>query len=213
MLDITYPRSENARIDEFLFWSSENFRLPLSTGRTYTFWSEQRSETRTMNPEEILGFYRAQHSVYGECPLCGEPFRLSEVKIWSGTPPNDWLVRLRKREEELEEERQAIDEKVRKRIDTSVRVRFGQVVQNILPEFSAYRPDEMKWLGDPVDWVVFDGKQTGTIKEVVFMEGKSTDKAPLKPIQREVQRAVTEKRVTFRTISLSHDISELVRLK
>jgi predicted Holliday junction resolvase-like endonuclease len=106
-----------------------------------------------------------------------------------------------------------MDEKVRKRIDTSVRVRFGQVVQNILPEFSAYRSDEMKWLGDPVDWVVFDGKQTGTIKEVVFMEGKSSDKAPLKPIQRELQRAVTEKRVTFRTISLSHDISELVRLK
>ncbi len=168
---------------------------------------------RKMNPEEILGFYRAQHSVYGECPLCGEPFRLSEVRIWSGTPPKDWLARLRKREEELEEERQAIDEKVRKRIDTFVKVRFGQVVQNILPEFSAYRPDEMRWLGDPVDWVVFDGKQTGTIKEVVFMEGKSTDKAPLKPIQRELQRAVAERRVTFRTISLSRDISELVRLK
>jgi predicted Holliday junction resolvase-like endonuclease len=166
-----------------------------------------------MNPEEILGFYRMQHSVYGECPMCHEPFRLSEVRIWCGTPPKDWLLTLRKREEELEEERIAMDEKVRKRIDTSVKVRFGQVVQNILPEFSAYRPDEMRWLGDPVDWVVFDGKQSGSIKEVVFMEGKSTDKTPLKPIQRELQKAVTEKRVTFRTISLLGNISEMVRLK
>ncbi len=166
-----------------------------------------------MNPTELLVFYRAQHSIYGECPSCEYPFRLSELKIWYGTPPKDWLLRLRKREEELEEERAAMDEKVRRRIDTSIKVRFGQVVQNILPEFSAYRPDEMRWLGDPVDWVVFDGKQTGNIKEIVFMEGKSTDKSPLKPIQRELQRAVNEKRVAFRTISLSADISEMVRLK
>jgi len=166
-----------------------------------------------MKMTELLGFYKAQHSIYGECPLCREPFRISEIKIWSGEPPKDWLQRLRKREQELEEERMAMDEKVRNRIDTSVKVRFGQVVQNILPEFSAYRPDEMRWLGDPVDWIVFDGKQSGSIKEVVFMEGKSTDKTPLKPIQRDLQRAVTEKRVAFRTISLSGSISELVRIK
>ena len=145
--------------------------------------------------------------------MCGEPFRLSEIKMWYGTPPKDWLLNLRKREEELAEEREAMDERVKKRIDTSVKVRFGQVVQNILPEFSAYRPDEMRWLGDPVDWVVFDGKQTGAIKEIVFIEGKSTERTPLKPIQRELQRAVTEKRVAFRTISLSGDISELVKIR
>ena len=166
-----------------------------------------------MLPTELVGFYKAQHSIYGECPMCGEPFRLSEIKIWSGTPPKDWLLKLRARENELEEERSALDERVKKRIDTSVKVRFGQVVQNILPEFSAYRPDEMRWLGDPVDWVVFDGKQTGAIKEIVFMEGKSTELTPLRPIQREVQRAVLEKRVAFRTISLSGYISELVRIK
>jgi len=129
-----------------------------------------------------------------------------------GTPPKDWLLKLRKREQELEEEREAMDELVKKRIDTSVKVRFGQVVQNILPEFSAYRPDEMRWLGDPVDWVVFDGKQTGTIREIVFMEGKSTERTPLNPIQRELQRAVIEKRVAFRTIRLSGDISNLVKI-
>ena len=145
--------------------------------------------------------------------MCGEPFRLSEIKIWHGTPPRDWLVKLRQREEELQEEHDAIDERVQKRIDTSVKVRFGQVVQNVLPEFSAYRPDEMRWLGDPVDWVVFDGKQTGTIKEIVFMEGKSTEKTPLKPIQRDLQRAVNEKRVAFRTISLSSELAELVKIR
>src|SRR5947209_8161015 len=129
-----------------------------------------------------------------------------------GTPPKDWLLKLRKREQELEEEREAMDELVKKRIDTSVKVRFGQVVQNILPEFSAYRPDEMRWLRDPVDWVVFDGKQTGTIREIVFMEGKSTERTPLNPIQRELQRAVIEKRVAFRTIRLSGDISNLVKI-
>jgi len=90
-----------------------------------------------MLPTELVGFYKAQHSIYGECPMCGEPFRLSEIKIWSGTPPKDWLLKLRARENELEEERNALDERVKKRIDTSVKVCFGQVVENIVPEFSA----------------------------------------------------------------------------
>lgn len=37
-------------------------------------------------PIELLGFYKAQHSIYGECPICGEPFRLSEIKMWHGDP-------------------------------------------------------------------------------------------------------------------------------
>jgi len=53
-------------------------------------------------------------------------------------------------------------------------------------EYCSYRPDEMRWLDDPVDWVVFDGKQSGSIKEVVFMEGKSTDRTALNAIQREL---------------------------
>ncbi len=166
-----------------------------------------------MLPVDLLEFYKVQHSMYGECPLCGEPFRISEVRIWCGTPPRDWLVRLRRREEELSEEREGLEERVRKRIDTSVKVRFGHVIQNILPEFSLYRPDEMRWLGDPVDWVIFDGKQSGTIREIVFMEGKSTEKTPLKPIQRELQKAVMEKRVAFLTMSLSRDLGDLVKIK
>jgi predicted Holliday junction resolvase-like endonuclease len=173
---------------------------------------EPQEVREKMNNTDLVSFYKSQHTMYGECPLCQEPFRLSEIKIWCGKPPNDWLLKLRKREQEIEEESASIDEKVRGRIDTSVKTRIGQVMQNILPQFSAYRPDEMRWLGDPVDWVVFDGKQSGTIKEVVFMEGKSTDRTLLSPIQRELRRAVTEKRVAFRTISLSEKLSELVRM-
>jgi predicted Holliday junction resolvase-like endonuclease len=150
--------------------------------------------------------------MFGECPHCGEPFRLSEVTIWQGKPPTDWLLKLRKREQELEEEHASIEDRVRSRIDISVKTRIGQAIQQILPQFSAYRPDEMRWLGDPVDWVVFDGKQSGTIKEIVFMEGKSTEKTLLSPIQREIRQAVAQKRVSFRTISLSEKLSELVKM-
>jgi len=50
---------------------------------------------------ELLGLYKAQHSLFGECPSCGEVFRFSDVRVWHGTPPRDWLTAMRELQKEL----------------------------------------------------------------------------------------------------------------
>lgn len=53
----------------------------------------------------LLSFYKHERNIYGRCPHCAQPFRLSEVKLTYGKePPRDVLSRMKKDRERLLEE-------------------------------------------------------------------------------------------------------------
>jgi predicted Holliday junction resolvase-like endonuclease len=53
----------------------------------------------------LLNFYKEERRLFGRCPHCQEPFRLSEVKLTYGKePPRDLLTRMKKERARLEEE-------------------------------------------------------------------------------------------------------------
>jgi predicted Holliday junction resolvase-like endonuclease len=55
--------------------------------------------------KSLLDFYREERRIFGRCPKCHEPFRLSEAKITYGKePPRDLLSELRKQRDNLTEE-------------------------------------------------------------------------------------------------------------
>jgi len=58
-------------------------------------------EQHSVRLSELLGLYKAQHSLFGECPSCGEVFRFSDIRTWHGTPPRDWLTAMRELQKEL----------------------------------------------------------------------------------------------------------------
>jgi predicted Holliday junction resolvase-like endonuclease len=62
---------------------------------------------------DLLQFYRAEHSIYGRCPCCGEPFRLSEAKLMYGKqPPRDALSRLEQAKARLIERNAQLEERI-----------------------------------------------------------------------------------------------------
>ncbi len=74
----------------------------------------------------------------------------------------------------------------------------GQVLEKLsphLPNFP-YDPTELRYIGDPVDYLVFSGLRTGTIDELVFLEVKSGTSG-LRPIQRSIRDAVDAKRIRW----------------
>lgn len=72
----------------------------------------------------------------------------------------------------------------------------------LLPEFSErFDASEARFLGAPIDYVVFDGIGSGTLREVVLVEVK-TGRSRLTPNEREVELAVREGRVRFETLRL-----------
>jgi predicted Holliday junction resolvase-like endonuclease len=74
----------------------------------------------------------------------------------------------------------------------------GRVFERVspyLPGFD-YNPRDVRFLGDPVDFVVFDGLTEGTVRKVVFVEVK-TGHGDLNGNERKVKRAIMERRVEW----------------
>src|SRR6266480_5868144 len=55
------------------------------------------------NIGSLLRFYREERRIFGRCPHCSEPFRLSEVKLSYGKePPKDLLSRMKSERDRLQ---------------------------------------------------------------------------------------------------------------
>ena len=58
----------------------------------------------------LLAFYKHERQIFGRCPHCSEPFRLSEVKLTYGKePPRDLLTRLKKDRDKLQEQLDSLE--------------------------------------------------------------------------------------------------------
>lgn len=74
----------------------------------------------------------------------------------------------------------------------------GKVAEQLAPHFPEFRlnPREARFLGSPVDYVVFDGLEAGDVRRIVFVEVK-TGGAGLSSRERLVRDAVQAKRVEW----------------
>ncbi len=78
----------------------------------------------------------------------------------------------------------------------------GEQMAPLVPAFSdRFDPAEARFLGAPIDYVVFDGLGRGELREVVLVEVK-TGASRLSASEREVERAIAEGRVRFETLRL-----------
>jgi predicted Holliday junction resolvase-like endonuclease len=78
----------------------------------------------------------------------------------------------------------------------------GEQLAPLVPAFSdRFDPAEARFLGAPVDYVVFDGLSRGELREVVLVEVK-TGRSRLNRNEQEVERAVREGRVRFEVLRL-----------
>ena len=83
-------------------------------------------------------------------------------------------------------------------IQRSLAVTAGKVYEQLvpyLPDFP-FNPKDVRFLGSPVDFVVFDGLSDGHLTRIVFVEVKTGD-ADLSSRERRVRDAVQDARVEF----------------
>jgi predicted Holliday junction resolvase-like endonuclease len=72
----------------------------------------------------------------------------------------------------------------------------------LVPAFAdRFDPAEARFLGAPIDYVVFDGLGEGELREIVLVEVK-TGRSRLNANEQEVERAVAEGRVSFEVLRL-----------
>lgn len=115
---------------------------------------------------------------------------------------------------ELElEHQQALTVAQKRSVNTSRAVLKGKMAEQlapILPEFQ-YLPSDAKFMGDPIDYVVFDGysdfrdgEGSADDIEVVFIDIKSGG-ARLTKGQQAIARAIQQGRVRFETVRIDFE--------
>lgn len=77
----------------------------------------------------------------------------------------------------------------------------GKITEHLIPWFSefSYHPSDARFLGSPVDFIVFDGLSEGCLKEIVIVEVK-TGSGTLTPRERSVARIIEDGKIRFEVI-------------
>lgn len=79
----------------------------------------------------------------------------------------------------------------------------GKVSEQLVPYFPQFpwNPKDARFLGSPLDLIVFDGLTEGCVQRIVFVEVK-TGSSFLSPRERLVRDAVLQRRVEWREMQL-----------
>jgi predicted Holliday junction resolvase-like endonuclease len=76
----------------------------------------------------------------------------------------------------------------------------------LFPQFlSQFNPKDARFLGTPLDFIVFDGLDEGEVRRVVFVEVK-TGKASLLSRERRCRDAIEAGRVEYQLLRLPTDV-------
>ena len=89
-------------------------------------------------------------------------------------------------------------------VQRSLAVTSGKVHEQLvpyLPEFG-FNPKDARFLGSPVDLVVFDGLSAGELRRVVFLEVK-TGGAPLTARERQIRAVIEAREVAWVELRLT----------
>ena len=74
----------------------------------------------------------------------------------------------------------------------------GRVSEHLAPYISfPYNPRDARFIGSPIDIIVFNGAEEGYIREIVFLEVKTGDSAALNPKQRQIRDVIQNKQVVW----------------
>lgn len=109
-----------------------------------------------------------------------------------------WALHLRRRLRARLDDERAIRRDAIERSGAAIRGRVSETFAPYLPGWE-FEPGDCRFLGTPVDFVVFDGHAEGRCDRVVLVEVKSGG-AVLSPLEREVRDAVQEGRVEWREV-------------
>lgn len=88
-------------------------------------------------------------------------------------------------------------------IKKSQAVTLGKVTEHVLPFFSGifpYNPKEARFIGSPVDFIVFDGMETCPDNLTVHFIEVKTATSTLTPRQRAIKYAILNKRVEWKEL-------------
>ena len=143
-------------------------------------------------------------NLYAEC-TCGQEFKLSDAFLFDGTKPfpKEALEKQAELTKALEDRNKKLEKKIKqateKNVVTTRTTNVGNFLELAVPaakDFKWVVPDS-KYLGRPIDLLVFNGLSNGNVKSLSFVEVK-TGNADLNEHQESVRDAIEARKVSYK---------------
>ena len=83
---------------------------------------------------------------------------------------------------------------------------FSEQIAPYLPDFP-FKPTEVRFLGKPIDFVVFKGMDEKNIEEVIFVEIKS-GKNDLNNVQKSLKESIQNKKIRWHDYRIPKDLTK-----
>ncbi len=95
------------------------------------------------------------------------------------------------------------EEKIRREVLERSRAvlkgRIGEQLAPLLPMFK-HEPADARFIGSPVDYLVFDGYKEGDPRRIIFLDVKTGKTAALSSVERKLKRVVEQGKVEWETL-------------
>lgn len=139
------------------------------------------------------------------CPHCSHEFTLSEALLFNGLEPFpekaeaiklEWQKVLDNKIAELKNRQISADTKSEKQAIASG---MGKIVEKIISAHKDFMmsPADCRFLGEPIDMIVFNGLSENKINQITFLDIK-TGNAPLNTHQRRIRDAIEDNNVKWK---------------
>lgn len=83
---------------------------------------------------------------------------------------------------------------------------FSEQIAPYLPDFP-YKPTEVRFVGKPVDFIVFKGIDSKEPEEIIFVEVKS-GKSALNPVEKRIKELVQDKKIGWFEYRVPEEITK-----
>src|SRR5574341_408237 len=123
-----------------------------------------------------------------------------------------WEVLSKEAKVSLEQWKVEAEKEIRKdAIDKSQSVTMGKMTEHMIPYMPGFgfNPSDARFIGSPIDLVVFDGLGNDEVKKIVFVEIK-TGTSTLSTRERLVRDAIIEKRVEWIEMKVNLESPDIV---
>ena len=111
----------------------------------------------------------------------------------------EWRFKFEERVKKYIEEKE--EEIRRDAIERSSKILSGKALEKLVPLLKNFNhsPHDVRWLGDPIDLVVFDGASNDNPQKITFVEIKS-GKSELTEKQKKIKQIIKEGKVFWEEI-------------
>lgn len=140
--------------------------------------------------------------------IAGEQFQRWREKECESIKLSEREIALREASNQLEYWKYESETLIRSdAIQRSQSVIIGKVSEHLLPYMPdfPYNPRDVKFLGSPVDLIVFDGMSDGDIKQIVLIEIKTGQSAALTQRERQIRNAVNDKNIVWQEMRIQRN--------